>query len=48
MKKKRKFNISIVGLGNIGLNLYRYLINNKKSIVQKNNVNFEVIQYRIA
>ena len=42
MKKKRKFNIAIVGLGNIGLNLYRYLINNKKSIVQKNNVNFEV------
>ena len=42
MTKKRKFNIAIVGLGNIGLNLYRYLINNKKSIVQKNNVNFEV------
>ena len=42
MKKKRKFNIAIVGLGNIGLNLYRYLINNKKSIVQKNNVNKEL------
>ena len=42
MKIKRKFNIAIVGLGNIGLNLYRYLINNKKSIVQKNNVNFDV------
>ena len=42
MIKKRKFNIAIVGLGNIGLNLYRYLINNKKSIVQKNNVNFDV------
>ena len=42
MTKKRKFNIAIVGLGNIGLNLYRHLIQNKKSIVQKNNVDFDV------
>ena len=42
MTKKRKFNIAIVGLGNIGLNLYKHLIKNKKSIVQKNNVDFEV------
>ena len=30
--KKNKYNIAIVGLGNIGLNLYKHLIQNKKSI----------------
>ena len=42
MKKSRKLNIAIVGLGNIGSNLYRQLIKNKKSIIEKNNINFEV------
>ena len=42
MKKKRKLNIAIVGLGNIGINLYMHLIKNKKSIIAKNNINFEV------
>ena len=35
MTKKKNFNLAIVGLGNIGLNLYRHLIKNKKSIVEK-------------
>ena len=42
MTKKKNFNLAIVGLGNIGLNLYRHLIKNKKSIVEKNNVNFDI------
>ncbi len=42
MTKKKFFNLAIVGLGNIGLNLYRHLIKNKKSIVEKNNVNFDI------
>ena len=42
MKRKRKLNIAIVGLGNIGTNLYMHLIKNKKSIIAKNNINFEV------
>ena len=42
MIKKNKYNIAIVGLGNIGLNLYKHLIKNKKSIIEKNNVNFDV------
>ena len=44
MKKKKNFNIAIVGLGNIGLNLYRHLIKNKKSIKKKTNVNL-VVKY---
>ena len=28
--KKKKINIAIVGLGNIGINLYKHLITNKK------------------
>ncbi len=47
MKNYRKLNIAIVGLGNIGSNLYRHLIKNKNSIKEKNNVNFE-IQYLSA
>ena len=39
---KKKINIAIVGLGNIGLNLYKHLITNKQSIIEKNNVNFEI------
>ena len=42
MTKKKIFNLAIVGLGNIGLNLYRHLIKNKKSIIEKNNVNFNI------
>ena len=42
MIKKKTFNIAIVGLGNIGLNLYKHLIKNKNSIFEKNNVNFEI------
>ena len=42
MKKNKKINIAIVGLGNIGLNLYLHLIKNKKTIIKKNNVNFDV------
>ena len=42
MTKKKNFNLAIVGLGNIGLNLYKHLIKNKKSIVEKNNVNFDI------
>ena len=34
--KKNKFNIAIVGLGNIGLNLYKHLVQNKLSIKKKN------------
>ena len=42
MKKNKKINIAIIGLGNIGSNLYKHLIQNKKSIVEKNNTDFEV------
>ena len=37
MKNKTK-NIAIVGLGNIGLNLYKYLLNNKSQLLKKTNV----------
>ena len=42
MIKKKIFNIAIVGLGNIGLSLLKHLNQNKKSIIEKNNVNFNV------
>ena len=42
MKYKKKINIAIVGLGNIGSNLYKHLVNNKQSIIEKNNVDFEI------
>ena len=42
MIKKKNFNIAIVGLGNIGSNLFKYLNKNKKSIIEKNNINFDV------
>ena len=37
MKKKIKLNIAIVGLGNIGSYLYRYLEKNKNILSKKNN-----------
>ena len=36
--KKEKINIAIVGLGNIGVSLYKYLIKFKKQLSQKTNV----------
>ena len=33
----RKLNIAIVGLGNIGSYLYKYLNDNKKILTEKNN-----------
>jgi len=42
--KRKKFNIAIVGLGNIGINLYKHLIQNKQSIKKKTNVEL-VIKY---
>ena len=35
---KKKINIAIVGLGNIGSYLYRYLNHNKKELSNKTNV----------
>ena len=40
--KKNKFNIAIVGLGNIGLYLYKHLIKNKNNIKGKTGVNFDI------
>ena len=37
MKKNKKLNIAIVGLGNIGSYLYKYLKNNKEILSKKNN-----------
>ncbi len=37
MKKNNKLNIAIVGLGNIGSYLYKYLKNNKEILSKKNN-----------
>ena len=42
MIKNKKLNIAIVGLGNIGLNLYEHLIKYKKTINEKTNINLEV------
>ena len=36
-------NIAIIGLGNIGSFLYKYLHQNKKILQKKNNCNFEVL-----
>ena len=33
----RKLNIAIIGLGNIGCYLYKYLNDNKKILTEKNN-----------
>ena len=40
--KKNKFNIAIVGLGNIGINLYQHLLKNKLSIKKKTNVDLNI------
>ena len=37
MKNKKKLNIAIIGLGNIGSYLYKYLSNNKIELGKKNN-----------
>ena len=37
MIKKNKLNIAIIGLGNIGSYLYKYLRNNKEILAKKNN-----------
>ena len=37
MKKLNKLNIAIIGLGNIGSYLYKYLLNNKNILSKKNN-----------
>ena len=42
MIKKKNFNIAIVGLGNIGISLLKHLNQNRNSIIEKNNVNFNV------
>ena len=38
MKNKNKINIAIVGLGNIGSYLYKYLSKNKSYFFKKTNV----------
>ena len=40
--KKNKFNIAIIGLGNIGINLYKHLIQNKQSINKKTNAELNI------
>ena len=40
----KKLNIAIIGLGNIGSYLYKYLNDNKKFLSEKNNC-IPVIQY---
>ena len=41
MIKKKNFNIALVGLGNIGSNLYKHLVKNKESI-KKTNSNISI------
>ena len=43
MKNKKVLNIAIIGLGNIGSYLYRYLLTNKKILSAKNNCTPNVI-----
>ena len=40
--KKKNFNIAIVGLGNIGLNLYKHLTQNQKIINKQTNSNLNI------
>ncbi len=40
--KKNKFNIVIVGLGNIGASLYKHLLQNKNNIKKKTNTDFDI------
>ena len=43
MKTKKKLNIAIIGLGNIGSYLYKYLQSNKSILSKKNNCIPEVL-----
>ena len=40
--KKKIFNIAIVGLGNIGSYLFKFLNKNKNILVNKNNISFKI------
>ena len=40
--KKEKYNIAIVGLGNIGINLYKHIIQSKKNIKKKTNAELNI------
>ncbi len=42
MKKKKSYNIAIVGLGNIGSYLFNFLNKNKTNLINKNNANFNI------
>ena len=42
MKNKKIYKIAIVGLGNIGSFLFKFLNKNKKNICAKNSSNFEI------
>ena len=44
MKKKKIFNIAIVGLGNIGSNLYKHLVKNRESIRKKTNPRIATVE----
>tara|TARA_B100001057_G_scaffold498240_1_gene604652 strand:+ start:3667 stop:4962 length:1296 start_codon:yes stop_codon:yes gene_type:complete len=43
MKKKKLYNIAIIGLGNIGSYLFNFLNKNKINISNKNNASFNII-----
>ena len=42
MKKNKKYNIAIVGLGNIGSYLFNFLSQNKNNLSNKNNSEFQI------
>ena len=42
MKKKKLYNIAIVGLGNIGSYLYNFLNTNSINLSNKNNAKFKI------
>ena len=42
MIKKKKLNIAIIGLGNIGVYLYAYLNKFKNQLQQKTNINLKI------
>ena len=43
MKRKKIYNIAIVGLGNIGSYLFNFLNNNKINLSNKNNAVFKLV-----
>ncbi len=43
MKKKKLYNIAIVGLGNIGCYLFKFLNKNRDNISNKNNSSFKIL-----